>query len=103
MRLTPAQIGMNQLLGAWLPMGPQQSLLERIQSGHQMLVQIAGHDLGYDPQAWHEYLRESNDGGYRWSNKHLGMPRRIQEALRDPAWHQAVQDLQAAVNERHPR
>jgi hypothetical protein len=90
---------MRQLLGQNLPMGPQQSLPERIQTGHRFLVQITGRDFGYDPQAWHQYLRESNKGGYRWSNKHLGMPRCIEQALRDPAWRQAIVDLSRSVDE----
>jgi hypothetical protein len=51
-----------------------QSLADRIRDGHAFLVRIAGVDLGYDPQAWHDHLRATNAGGYRWSNKHLGFP-----------------------------
>jgi hypothetical protein len=91
-RLTPAQIGMHALLGHLLPfcMPRDQSLVDRIRDGRAELRRIAQVDLGYDPQAWHEHLRATNAGGYRWSNKHLGMPRRIALALADPDWQQAV-------------
>ena len=88
---------MLQLLGEWLPMGPEQTLKERIQSGHAFLVRITRQDFGYDPVRWHAYLRESNAGGYRWSNKHLGMPKRIAQAMSDSAWRQAVQELEGDV------
>jgi hypothetical protein len=92
MRLTPAQIGMHALLGHLLPRGMprDQTLVDRIRSGRAFLRRIAHVDLGYDPLAWHEYLRATNAGGYCWSNKHLGMPRRIALALADPDWQQAV-------------
>ena len=98
MRLTPAQIGMHGLLGQWLPMGMprDQSLANRIRDGHVFLVRIAKIDLGYDPQAWHEYLRATNAGGYRWSNKHLGFPRLITNALANPEWQEAVTLLRVA-------
>jgi hypothetical protein len=97
MRLTPAQIGMHALLGHLLPRGmsADQPLRERIREGREFLVRLAGVDLGYDPAAWHDYLRATNDGGYRWSNKHLGMPRQIAAALTDPQWHHAVAELQS--------
>jgi len=99
MRLTPSQIGMLQLLGEWLPMGPEESVKERIRSGHTFLVQITGEDFGFDPQRWHEYLQATNAGGYRWSNKHLGMPKRIAHAVSDPAWCDAVEELQTSGSE----
>jgi hypothetical protein len=67
--------------------------VERIRRGHAFLVQIAGADLGYDPQAWHEHLCASDAGGYRWSNKHLGFPRKIARALANPTWQRAIVQL----------
>lgn len=98
MRLTPAQCAMHGLLGRLLPMGMprDQSLAERIRDGHAFLVRIAHVDLGYDPQAWHEHLRATNAGGYRWSNEHLGFPRQIAAALSNPEWQAAVASLQDA-------
>ena len=95
MRLTPAQIGMYALLGELLPMGmpPDQPLADRIREGHDELVELTGVDLGYDPAKWHEHLRATNAGGYRWSNKHLAFPKRIAEALADEQWRAAVAEL----------
>lgn len=95
LRLTPAQCGMHALLGHLLPMGMpcDQPLVDRIREGHAFLVRITCIDLGYDPQAWHEHLRTTNAGGYRWSNQHLGFPRQITLALGDAKWQEAVASL----------
>jgi len=95
MRLTPAQIDMLQLLGRPLPFREPagRTLKDRIRAGHASLVKTTGQDFGFDPQRWHDYLRETNAGGYRWSNKHLGMPRQIAETVRDPAWCRAIAEL----------
>ena len=93
MRLTFSQIAMLELLGEHLPfVHGEMALKERIRKGRAKLVSITGQDFGFDPQRWHDYLRETA-GEYRWSNKHLGMPKRIAEAVRDPAWRHAVQKL----------
>jgi hypothetical protein len=94
MRLTPSQIGMLCLLGVPLPRGSVGlTLKERIQEGHAFLKKITGQDFGFDPQRWHDYLRETDAGGYRWSNKHLGMPKQIAEAVSNPAWCDAIMEL----------
>jgi hypothetical protein len=82
---------MPALLGHLLPMGTPRgwTLADRIRYGHEFLVRITKVDLGYDPAAWHEHLR-ATASGYRWSNKHLGFPRRITLALASPEWHRAV-------------
>jgi hypothetical protein len=94
-RLTPAQCGMHDLLGHALPFGtpPDWSVADRIRHGHGFLVRIAGVDLGLDPRAWHDHLRATDAGGYRWSNKHLGFPRQIAAVLADPEWQAAVASL----------
>jgi hypothetical protein len=97
MRLTPSQIGMLQLLGEQLPREPEPTLPGRIQFGHDFLMQITGEDFGFDPQRWHEYLRETDAGGYRWSNKHLGMAKRIALALSNPEWCAAVKKLEGSA------
>ena len=95
MRLTPSQISMLHLLGEPLPFCERGgwTLKERIRAGHASLVRQTGQDFGFDPQRWHDYLRETNAGGYRWSNKHLGMPRRIAEAIHDPDWGRTIEEL----------
>jgi hypothetical protein len=64
----------------------------RVQAGHEQLVFITGKDFGYDPQKWHEYLAKNN-AAYRWSNLHLGMPKRIAKALNNQEWQQVVQEM----------
>jgi hypothetical protein len=51
MRMTPAQIAMNELLGENLGPFPQRELGDLIRHGHEFLVKVAGVDLGYDPEA----------------------------------------------------
>ena len=99
MRLTPAQIGMQALLGAFLPMGMPRdwTMRQRVKHGHDYLVTLARVDLGYDPLAWHDHLRETNAGGYRWSNKHIGIPKQIQLAKARPEWQEAVAELTQAT------
>jgi hypothetical protein len=84
---------MVSLLGEWLPRVPEQTVKERIAEGHRFLVKVTGEDFGLDPQRWHEHLCQTDAGGYRWSNKHLGMPKRIARALNDPEWLAAVAEL----------
>ena len=95
MRLTPSQIGMCGLLGERLPMGTTDawSLADIIRNGHDYLVVTAQVDLGYDPLKWHEHLRSTNAGGYRWSNLHLQFPKQIATALANPLWLAAVEEL----------
>jgi len=95
MRATPSQGGMHALLGHLLPFGmPREwSMSDRIRHGQEFLVRITGVDLGYDPQAWHQHLRATGAGGYRWSNKHLGFPRQIAATLANPEWQAAVASL----------
>ena len=95
MRLTPSQISMLHLLGRPLPFceGLGWTLKDRIQAGYLDLVKETGQDFGFDPERWHDYLRKTNAGGYRWSNKHLGMPKLIVEVSRDAAWCRAVEEL----------
>src|SRR5262245_38201511 len=97
LRLTLSQLSMLHLLGTPLPFcepsGSGWTLKERIRAGHTDLVEVTGQDFGLDPQRWHDYLRETNAGGYRWSNQHLRMPKLIREAIRDAAWCRAVEEL----------
>ena len=88
---------MLELLGKWLPTLQERTLKERIEAGHAFLVQITRQDFGYDLQRWHDCLCESDAGGYRWSNKRLGMPKRIARATIDPAWQEAVNELKGGT------
>ena len=91
MRMTPSQIDMWLLLGERPPMLPEWDLKERIRRGHAGLVKTTGKDFGFDPQRWHDYLRETKEGGYRWR----GIAEKIGDATTDPAWCRAVAELQS--------
>jgi hypothetical protein len=69
-----------------------ESLPTRVREGHDFLVQITGKDFGYDLQAWHDYLKESRQGGYTYGRNIL-LPRIMQAALRSPEWREAVRRL----------
>ena len=90
MRLTPAQVGMRLLIHGWLPTMPHLSREDGIVRGRQWLIRICKRDFEYDLRAWQEHLLATNDGAYKWSNLHRGMPKRIEAALADPEWQQAV-------------
>ena len=64
MKLTPAQVAMAQLHGRQLPMGPRKEVRDRVLARREFLVQITGRDFGYDAFQWHEYLWDTDAGGY---------------------------------------
>lgn len=97
MRLTPAQIAVRLICGEGLPHERSGSLTERILEGHDMLVRITGFDFGYDLQAWHDYLKESRDGGYTYG-RNIALPRMMQAALASPEWREAIQALTERAN-----
>jgi hypothetical protein len=84
---------MTLLLGGFVSRLSTGDLIADIQQGREWLVQVTGQDFGFDAWRWHAYLRASDEGGYRWSNKHLGMPRRIAEATHNPEWRAAIHAL----------
>ncbi len=92
MRLTPAQIAVRLICGESLPRARDQSLQQCIQQGHDFLVSITGVDYGYDLEAWHNYLKESREGGYTYG-RNVVLPRIMQAALQSPEWQEAVRNL----------
>lgn len=92
MRLTPAQIAVRLICGECFPREPGNSLIQRIQQGHDFLASITGEDFGYDLQAWHNQLKESRQGGYTYG-RDIRLPRIMQAALQSPEWQEAVRQL----------
>jgi hypothetical protein len=92
MRLAPAQIGVRLICGQALPPVRDHSLQDRIREGHEFLVKITRKDFGYDLQAWHDYLKESREGGYTYG-RNIALPRIMQAALLSPEWQVAVRSL----------
>ncbi|HTU19472.1 MAG TPA: hypothetical protein VMG10_15535 [Gemmataceae bacterium] len=98
MKLTPAQCGMHALLGHLLPMGmPREwSMAERIRHGREFLMRITRKDFGYNAMQWHDYLWDSNEGGYRWARRSRDKwLRQVKAAISAPQWQQAVRELEA--------
>jgi hypothetical protein len=97
MRLTPAQIGVRLICGNRLPPFAESrtvgDMTERIKSGHDWLVHISGKDFGYDLAAWHDYLKESRDGGYTWAAT-IVLPAIMEAALASKEWRKAVRQIQ---------
>lgn len=56
-----------------------------MQEGHSMLVSIAKVDFGFNLRAWHDYLKETRDGGYTW-NRLIILPMVIKKALDSEEW-----------------
>jgi hypothetical protein len=92
MRLTPAQIAVRLICGENLPRPHNESLLQRVQQGHDFLVSITGEDFGYDLVKWHSHLKESRQGGYTYG-RNIVLPRIMQAALQSPEWQEAVRIL----------
>ena len=96
MRLTPAQCAMHSLLGHRLPFDtPKEwSLADLVKHGREFLVQITHQDFGYDAKSWHDYLWDSDAGGYRWGRRSREKwARQVEIAMLDPEWRQAVKEL----------
>jgi hypothetical protein len=95
MRLTPAQIAVHLICGEELPPFVPDSLnfSQRILDGHDQLVQMTRKDFGYDLQAWHDYLKESRDGGYTYG-RNIVLPKIMQKALASAEWREAVNMLE---------
>lgn len=100
MRLSPSQVAVRLICGHQLPMGPRdRTTVQLIREGHRMLVQMCRCDHGYDLIAWHNKLCETKAGGYRWG-KRKGLPKNIENALADLAWHAAVEKIKRTDAER---
>lgn len=100
MRLTPSQVGMTLLLGGFVARLSTGDLKVDIQRGREWLVRITNQDFGYDALRWHEYLWETDAGGYRWSrHSAVKWARRVQAGMSRPAWVAAVQDLEGGSTE----
>ena len=94
MQLTPAQIAMNLLLNRGLPRRNSMSSVQSVLSGRDQLRVITGVDLGGDARAWHSRLLETNEGGYRLGDGHLGFEDKIQDAYSDPEWLGITENIQ---------
>ena len=101
--LTPAQIGVRLICGERLPNFGERRIVgkaamkERIKIGHDWLVRTSGKDFGYDLSAWHQYLKESRDGGYTWG-RNIVLPRVMKSALASTEWRDAVRQIQAEAS-----
>jgi len=49
--------------------------------------------------AWHNHLRQTKAGGYRWG-KRPGVPKGIENALNDPEWLHTVAEIERVDAER---
>jgi hypothetical protein len=67
-------------------------MTERIKAGRSQLKDLTGKDFGYDLQAWHDYLKESRDGGYTYG-RNIALPKMMSAAIESPEWQAAVSRL----------
>src|SRR5262245_128849 len=99
MRLTLPQLQMLSLAGEWIEFceAVPMDLCQRIQKARAGLVKLTGRDFGFDLREWHDYLVEKDDEfGYCWSDEHVRVMERIEEAEVDPDWLKAVANLRQA-------
>jgi hypothetical protein len=95
MRRTPAQIAIRLICGRQIPpfaRGPS-TLSQSVRDGHELLVGMTKRDFGYDLQAWHDYLKESRDGGYTYG-RNIVLPKIMQAALASAEWQAAVRAME---------
>lgn len=72
---------------------------QRMRDGREMLRSITGKDFGYDLQSWHDYLKESRDGGYTW-NRTIDLPKPMKAALENQEWLDTVVIIENADDKR---
>ena len=99
MRITPAQIAVHLICGNDpSPRGWQQRTLRaQLRDGREMLRSISGQDFGFDLQKWHDYLKESKQGGYTW-NRTIDLPKVMKRALANQEWLEMVAVIENAAN-----
>jgi hypothetical protein len=103
MRLRPAQIGVLLICGRSIPhRAAENTLAERIQEGRRWLVEITGQDFGFDLQRWHDYMKESRDGGYTYG-RNIMLPKIMQAALQSARWQKAVRCLNGTTRDAERR
>lgn len=102
MRFTPAQLAVRLICGESPSLRDRESLRQRIQNGHDMLVELTGQDFGYDLQAWHDYLKESRDGGYTYG-RNIVLPKIMQAARASAEWQEAARVLTSRAETRVKR
>jgi hypothetical protein len=85
MRLTPAQIAVHLICGSDPAPWSERTIRQQLRDDREMLRSITGQDFGYDLQAWHDYLKETKDGGYTW-NRTIDLPKVMQAALANQEW-----------------
>lgn len=98
MRLTPAQGAVYHICGRKLPIGNPDTIPECIRSGRKTLFRITGKDFGYDLAKWHDYLKETGEGGYPY-RKNTGLPKIMKTALKSPSWCKIVATLSTETTE----
>jgi hypothetical protein len=86
---------MRLLLGDFAGRLSTGDLKSNIQRGRDWLVQITSKDFGYDALQWHEYLWETDTGGYRWRRRSREKwARHVQAGMSRPGWADAVRELE---------
>lgn len=63
-----------------------------MRQGHDFLVSITRRDFGYDLVAWHNYLKESREGGYTYG-RNIVLPKIMQSAMASLEWQEAAKQL----------
>src|SRR5262245_49504021 len=86
-RLTPSQVGMTLLLGGFVARLSTGDLKADLQQGRDWLKRITKQDFGHDVMRWHDYLWESDAGGYKWCRRSKERwAREILRAMNQPEW-----------------
>jgi hypothetical protein len=73
------------------------SMAQRIEHGRDFLVKITRQDFRYDAMRWHDYLWDTDAGGYRWCRRSREKwARQVELAINNPEWQAAVRELEVS-------
>jgi hypothetical protein len=87
---------MRLLLGGFVARLSTGDLTADVREGREWLVRITNQDFGYDAIRWHEYLWETDAGGYKWCRRSAeSWARVVRERMSRPGWAEAVRLLEA--------
>ena len=86
---------MKLLLGEQFSHSGCTTSAESLKRGRILLCQITGKDFGYDAHRWHEYLVETDAGGYTLNDEQSEFANRIAQLEGNGKWQEARRTLEA--------
>ena len=102
MILTPSEGAMKLLIGEQFARSGCSSKKECLWRGRELLCQITGEDFRYDAKRWHDYLIDTDAGGYTLNGYCQDFAKRIEQLLSDREWLDARAELEGVPDPPSP-